>query len=198
MMMGAMAGNIAVRGAGVVNLSPGAMVRLRDVDNLRVMATNKGLMLQAGDNGRRGVSMVWKGNACKGGAAKANAKAAKASAKASKAAAKAAKAKAAAAAASKSAAPAASMAASAKSMAASAKAIAAGAGAAPTMAVTPAAAAAPGAVAATGATAAKAAGLSLGLGLGLGALGPVLLLGALGISGYGLYKYGKRQEREEL
>jgi len=193
MMMGAMAGNIAVKGAGLVKLSPGAMVRLRDVDNLRVLATNKGLVLQAGDNGRRTVTMAWKGSQpqCAGkGAAKASAKASKAAAKASKAAAKAAKAKAAAAAAKGTLAPSTSMAASAKSMAVSAKAIAAGTG----MTVSPAVA--PGAMALTGTTAVKAAGLSLGLGLGLGALGPLLVVGALGVAGFGIYKYGQRGQEE--
>ncbi len=40
-------------------------------------------------------------------------------------------------------------------------------------------------------------GLSLGLGLGLGALGPVLALGALGLTAAGIYLYRKSAEEAE-
>jgi hypothetical protein len=38
-------------------------------------------------------------------------------------------------------------------------------------------------------------GLSLGLGLGLGALGPVILLGGLGLSATGIYMYRRNRTR---
>jgi len=173
-MVGGM-GTIAVAGGGGLNLAPGALVRLRDVDNLRVLATQKGLILEAGNNGRRAVKLTWQ--------SKDSAKAAKASAKAAaKASAKAAAKVGATSAQAK------SMSASAKSMAASAealgkvaksisapaKSVALGAGA------TKAAGAAAGSV--LGGT-----GLGLGLGMGLGALGPLIVIGALAASTSGIY-----------
>jgi len=165
-MIGGMGKAIAIDGGATMTLQPGAMVRLNDIDNLRALATKKGLILQTGNNGRRGVKILWKG------ASKSSAKAAGAAAKVSSAQAKA-------------------LAASAKSMAASADTLAKAAQSLSAPATGAAAkGAAVGAAKAAGAgTIWTGSGMSLGLGLGLGALGPVVLVGALAASAGGIYAY---------
>ena len=149
MVDGGMNGAIAVKAANTMVLSPGGMIRLNDIDNLRVLATKKGLILRAGNGGRRTLKLLWKGGAKgsgkslvalgKAGAGGAETKALASSAK--------------------------SLAASADTLAKSAKSLS-----------LPAKVGA-GKVAAG--TIWTGTGASLGLGLGLGALGPVLLLGGL-------------------
>lgn len=157
--MGAM-GMIAIKGGGALTLQPGAMVQLSDLDNLRVLATNKGLILDASNNGRSAVKLVWKSKAAAKAAAKAASKAATTGVGAAHAK---------------------SMVTSAKSLALSAETLTK---AAKSMSI-PAKSVAAGAAKVAGTTAGTiwtGTGMSLGLGLGLGALGPVLLLGALAAS----------------
>ncbi len=102
---------VTIKSGNTMLLSPGGSLRLTDLDSLRILATKKGVILRAGDNGRSTLKIVWRGGSKK------SAKAAKAASKAaSKAGAGAGHAKA--------------MAASAKSIAVSADAIAKGAHAA--------------------------------------------------------------------
>jgi hypothetical protein len=172
-------GAIAIAGGGAMLLRPGAMVRLNDVDNLRVLATNKGLLLNATDNGRNMVKLAWK--AKPKAIAKAATKAAKVGAGASAVQAKA------------MAASAKSMADSAEALARAAKSMAAKSMAAKSMAAKSIAVPAKTVVATAGAAKAAGAGLwggtgmGFGLGLGLGALGPVALLGVLAVSTGGVY-----------
>lgn len=168
MLDGGMSGAVAVTAGNTMVLSPGGMLRLTDLDNLRVLATKKGLILQAGSNGRRSLKLLWKAGAGAPG-------------KGAAAVAKSAQAKALAASAKSVAISADTLAKTAKSLAAPAKSLATGAGAAKVAA----------------GTIWTGTGASLGLGLGLGALGPVLLLSGMAVAVGGALFYLQGQRRPE-
>lgn len=154
---------------GTVILSPGSMVRLRDVDNLRVLATKKGLLLQAADNGRQTLHIAWNGKAkLAKAAASLEAKSVAASAK--------------------------SLAGTAKTLSATAKTL--GSNAEP---VAAAAAAKTGlaAVKALPIVAAKGAVAATSAGVGLTVFGPLLAASTL-ISAAGLFLYVRNRRTDEL
>ena len=175
MLNGGMNGAIAVKGGNTMVLSPGGMIRLNDIDNLRVLATKKGLILRAGNNGRRSLKLLWKGAGTPG---KAVVGAGKSVAGTKAAAATGAQAKA--------------MASSAKSLAATADTLAK---TAKTMSAPTAVKAGAGAAKVAAGTIWTGTGASLGLGLGLGALGPVFLAGGVAAAVGGAYLYLKNQRQ---
>jgi hypothetical protein len=76
-----MNGAVTVKAGNTMILSPGGSLRLNDLDNLRVLATKKGLILREG--GQPAMKLLWKGSAKTSG--KVAAAAAKASANAGQA-----------------------------------------------------------------------------------------------------------------